>query len=189
MSVFFDGTTDYAETGTRYDTMLLGQVNCARVDHGIQEAVDADTGESHALAFMGGWRQWRDANGNNAMCPICIYLVQAGKDACCDVHHPPTRPGICAACWAELHDPTYVSCALHMVNRRIPGVDGCPICALDPIERMNAAKHVARTQEVARAIPEPEPETIVVVGAHDLVGRAAAIARRAARSRLDVAPR
>jgi hypothetical protein len=193
---FVDGiTVDYpALAGDRLESLPLGMLQCCRVAHLVQEAVDPETGEPQALSFFGGWRQWRAVEGGaNAMCPLCMFMEQRGEPVQCEVHKPPKSPGVCLACWSERNDPNYFDCPLHMTNRKIAGVIGCPICALDPLEAKRCREHVAKMEEVAREMPRPEefgdealaeqapPATVIIVaGTGNAEIRAAALARRAA---------
>lgn len=170
--VFIDGiSADYPDDG--FMGMPLGQVNCARIDHGLQDAVDPDTGEPQAVEV----RMYNPATRRHE----AVRMWRNGAEE-------PSRRGMCFACWRESHSDKYASCPLHMVNQKIPGVDECPICYLDPKERARAEAHRRKMEFVEQAETddaEPEPDepreaAVLVAPRSDAVARADALARRIA---------
>lgn len=128
----------------------IGMVNCCFAAHGIQEAVDPETGETIAT-IHGDMRQWRARpGGSNDQCPICTILHMQGKDPRCPQHRPPDRPGVCQACWLNQRDPSYWNCPLHGVEKKLPGIEDCRICVLDPVERIKKDEHVEKLERIAR---------------------------------------
>jgi len=118
----------------------LGFVQCARSDHGLQESVDHVTGETHGI-----WIEVMGMMGRTER----VRVWRGGS--------PPACAGMCQSCWMQMGDPNYAHCPLHGSERKVVGVEGCPICGLDVREKKKCADLVAKMAEIdAIRVPDAE---------------------------------